>query len=86
MRFCVCPHCGHKSDLDAHDQLWGPTRLGDTPLCFACGRFAVVTADLSLRRPTLSEALGLKLSSSHWHRRRLWKELAHDDFAEMSGL
>jgi hypothetical protein len=47
-----CPHCGRKTVFEG----WQPAP-GFICLCFGCGRFAVLSKDLKLRKPSSAEQL-----------------------------
>ena len=53
----ICPHCGYRSDRasGAFDDLPSGPKPGNVSLCLNCGKAAIFTDNLSLRKPTAPE-------------------------------
>ncbi len=68
-----CPFCGAEADGAAATTGIDPPSEGDAMLCSGCGQWAIYTATMARRAPTLDEAESIALSPNAQRVRWAWE-------------
>jgi hypothetical protein len=72
----LCPYCGYAVDRALEAQAGTQPRPGDLSLCMACSGLSIFSDALTLRMPTRSEIIAIRVSPS-W--KEIWKARAAMD-------